>query len=94
MDRTSKRAARAALDEYQATITRSRTLSALGEGRVRFAESLAAALPLSDDDRLDLVNALLGREDKARPKAGPEHVRDPALLERRGGASRSLVGVG
>ena len=69
MDKASKRAARAAVDEFQAAVSTAKTLSAFGEARVRFAEQLAAALPLSDADRLELVNALLGREDP-RPVQG------------------------
>ncbi len=63
MDKACKKAARVALDEYQLVITSTKTLGALAAARVRFAEQLTASLPLSDDDRVQLVNALLGRED-------------------------------
>ncbi len=63
MDKAGKKAARAALDGFQGELLASKTLSGLADARVRFAEQLSTALPLSDDDRLELVNALLGRED-------------------------------
>ena len=70
MDKAGKKAARAAMDRFQAEVSAAKTLSALAEVRVRFAEQLAAALPMSDDDRLELVNALLGREDPKPVQGG------------------------
>jgi len=74
MDKACKKAGRAALAEYQLAITSAKTLGTLAAVRVRFAEQLAASLPLSDDDREELVNALLGREDP-RPVQSKNRVR-------------------
>ena len=74
MDRTSKQGARAAVDDFQSDILTARALDEVATARVRLAERLARALPLSGTDRDELYKALLGR--------GPD---DPGLPPVQGG---------